>query len=394
MPIYLEQEKLADSGINRKEIEEAAKKDPSFLSPYTVIEKVDGKLVAIPYHENYKELLKPIAEKLEEASRHTDNKEFGRALKIQAKALLIGSYDEATIAWLKMKPYILDISIGPVEHFDDEVFFGKTAYQAWVGVMDKEGTERLNNYKSIILSAKKVSVPTERVDNYDKVKAKVLDVTIFSGLLAKTKFVGVNLPSNISIVEKIGSEVTLFNQSNNLRMKEQIMPTFEKIFHREFRQGFGFEDLRRGNLRYIAMHELSHSYLYYRHAEENLQDLFMPIYELAATVLGFRLAGTLLLKDRINNKQLEAMIVAFLCRNFYLAGQNQINKLMANYTLGGTIFINFLLESDALKELKGIAIPNFMKVFIALHDLFRILEQLLASGTRQEAAAFVKRYGK
>ena len=400
VPIYKLQENPKFPGANfyphdasKEEIQKAAKTDPGILSHYTVVERIEGKLVATAYHIKYADLLRPIAEILNEASQICENKEFSRFLKIQSKALLEGSYEEAVIASLKKKPYILDIFIGSMDHDDDQLLFTKASFQAWVGVMDKEGTERLNNYKSIILSARKIPVPTERVDNYDKVKAKVLDVVVFSGLLAKTKFVGINLPSNISIVEKFGSEITLFNQPNDLRMKEQIMPTFEKIFPREFRQGFDSEDLRRGSLRYIAMHELSHSYLYYRRAEKNLQDLFMPIYELAATVLGFRMAGILLLKDRINNKQLESMIVAFLCRSFYLAEQSRVNKLMVNYTLGGIIFINFLLESGALKQLKGIAIPNFMKVFIALHDLFRILEHLLASGTRQEAADFIKKYG-
>lgn len=399
-PIYKLQENPVFPGANfyphdvsKEEIQKAAKTNPGILSHYTVVERIDGKLVATAYHIKYADLLRPIAEILNEASQICENKEFARFLKIQSKALVEGNYKEAMITLLKKQPYILDIFIGPMDHDDDQLFSTKASFQAWVGVMDKEGTERLNNYKSIILSARKVPIPTERVDNYDKVKAKVLDVVVFSGLLVKTKYVGVNLPSNISIVEKFGSEITLFNQPNDLRMKEQIMPTFKEVFSQQFRQGFDFEDLRRGNLRYIAMHELSHSYLYYRHAEENLQDLFMLIYELAATVLGFRMAGTLLLKDRINNKQLESMIVAFLCRSFYLAGQKQISKPMADYALGGTIFINFLLETGALKELKGMAIPNFTKIFVALHDLCRILEQLLSSGTRQEAADFIKKYG-
>jgi len=398
-PLYKQQENQKFPGANfyphdviREEIEEAAKSNPEILSRYTVVERIDGKLVAIPYHVKYREFLKPIADKLNKAGEITENRELRRFLKLQARALLEGTYQEAIVAGLAMKPYILDISIGPIDHDDDLLFFAKASYQAWVGVMDEEGTERLNNYKSIIFSSKRGSVSTEWVDNYGKVKAKVLDVVVFSGLLAKTKFVGLNLPSNINIVEKYGSEVTLFNQSNDLRMREQIMPTFKKIFSQEFRHSFDFEDLRRGNLRYIAMHELSHSYLYYRHAEENLQDLFMPIYELAATVLGFRMAGTLLLKDRINDKQLESMIVAFLCRSFYLAGQTQISKSMAGYTLGSTIFINFLLESGALKASRGIATPNYMKVFIVLPDLFHTLEKLLSSGTRKEAAALIKKY--
>lgn len=397
-PVYKLQENPKFPGANfyphdatKKEIEKTAKSDPEILSSYTVVERVNGKLIAIPYHIKYAELLKPVVNKLDAAANITDNKELQKFLRIQADVLLNGAYEKAIIASLKMKPYILDIFIGPMDHNADQLFYTKASYEAWVGVVEKEGTERLNNYKSTILSSRKIPVPTERFDNYDKVKARVLDVIVFSGLLARTKYVGVNLPSNINIVEKYGSEITLFNQPNDLRMSEQIMPTFNKIFPRELKEEFVFEDLRRANLRYIAMHELSHSYLYYRHAEENLQDIFILIYELATTVLGFRMAGYLLLKDRISNKQLESMIVAFLCRSFYLV-EKQTNKLMVNYTLGSAIFINFLFDTGALKKFKGMIIPNFMKIFVALHDLFRILEQLLASGTRKEAVMLIKKY--
>src|SRR3989338_3300593 len=395
-PIYLEQEKQAIHQINKAELEKAAKKDPTILSPYTLVEKISGKLIVTPYHIKYAQLLKPVSDKLLEASRITKNSEFGRALKMQAKALIDGTYDVATIAWLKIKKlYILDISIGPVVHFDEQLFLGKASYQAWVGVVEKEGTERINNYKNIVLSTeRKALIHTERVDIHNKVKAKVLEVLLFSGLMARKNFVGVNLPMDLPIVEKYGSEITLFNQPNDLRMKEQIMPTFNKIFSKPFREGFEVEDLRRATLRYIAMHEFAHSYLYYKNAAFNLKEYFNCIYELAATILGLRMAGSLLLKDRINNKQLESMIVASLCRGFYLIDETKDDESMINYILGWAIFINFMLESGALKQAGGMAIPNFTKIFLSLHDLSNILERLLSAVTYKQTADFVKKYGK
>lgn len=392
-PIYLEQEK--EQKIDRETIEKAGKENPAILSPFTVVERINGKLIVTPYHIKYAELLKPVAEKLKKAAAVTDNIEFGRALTLQAKALLTGSYDEATIAWLKIKPYVLDVSIGPVEHFDHEVFFAKAAYQAWVGVVNEEGTKRLDFYKKITLSARREAlISGERLDNDEKVKAKILDVIIFSGLMARTKFVGVNLPMNLNIVEKYGSEVTIFNQVNDLRLKEQIMPTFNKIFSPAFRKGFSSEDLRRGSRSYVALHELAHNYLYYKNSPKNLQDLLPCVYELTATLLGMRIAGSFLLQDIITSKQLESMIVAFICRSFDLIEKNKNNKSMINYALGGTIFINFMLESGALKQKHGMTMPNFMKIFVSLQELSYIMERLLSSGTRKDAETFIRKYGK
>lgn len=378
----------------KEEIQKAAKKEPLILSPYTVVERVEGKLVAVPYHVKYAKFLKPIADKLEEAAGITDNREFGEALKIQAKAMLDGSYDKATIAWLKMPIINIDISIGPNDFFDDQLFSVKTSYQAWIGVLDKEGTDRLNNYKSIILGVRREGlIPTERVNNYDKIKAKVIDTILFSGMIARTKFQGVNYPIDVNIVEKYGSEITLFNQPSDLMVQEEIVPILNQILSEALREEYDLEDLKRGNLRYTAMHELAHSYLYYRHASENLKDLFWPIYELAAILLGFRLVGSLLLKDRINSKQLESMIIVFLGRSFYLIkNKDSVDKTLSEYVLGSTIFINFLTKSGALKTSNGTVTPNFMKAFVALQDLSSILERLLSGGSRQEAAAFIEKY--
>lgn len=401
-PIYLEQEKqikqngnFYPKGVSQEEVQKAGEKDPAILSPYTIIEKVNGQLTAVPYHVKYADLLKPIANKLIQASEMTDNKEFAKFLKLEAKVLLDGSYEEATAAWLRMKPYLLDISIGPVEHHDDRLFFNKASYQVWVGVVDVVSTERLNYYKQIVLSSqRKGLLPEQRLENYHPVKAKVDDVILFAGHMARTKFVGVNMPMNLSWVEKYGSEVTIFNQVNESRVKEQIYPTFNKFFEPAFRKGFSEEDLKRGNISYVALHELAHNYLYYKNAAKNLQDLLAPIYELSATVLGIRMAGSLILRDVIDEKLLQSMIIAFICRSYYLIERSKQGKEWANYAIGGKIAINFLVESGAFGQRNGIITPNFMKTFVAMHELLNILEKLLSLGTRKEAEVFIKKFGK
>ncbi len=395
VPIYLEQEKQLTKKISKEEIEKVAEKDPSIFSPFTVVEKVNGRVVTIPYHIKYAKFLRPIVDKLIRASELTENKAFSKFLKLQSKALLDGSYEEPSAAWLNMKPYILDIFIGPVEHFDSQLFFGKAAYQSWVGVVDIENSKEVNYYKNILLNTRRDAIiPGEKITNYSKVKAKVDNLILFSGLMARTQFVGVNMPKNLKVFEKYGSEVTLFNQVHDKRMKEQIVPSFNKVFSSEFRMGFEYEDLRKGSFRYIALHELAHNYLYYKNAFTNLSDLLPIIYEISATLLGMRIAGSLLLKDVITSKELESMIITFISRSLYLMEKSKVNKSIINYAIGGVIFINFMLESGALKQYRGLAIPNFMKIFVSIHDLSYSLEQILASGTRKDAEALIKKYGK
>lgn len=401
IPVYLEQENQTWPGANfypqdvsKEEIENAAKRDPAILSPYTIVEKIEGKLVAVPYHVKYAKLLKPVADKLVEASNITDNREFAKRLKMQAKALLDGSYDEATIAWIQMKPYILDINIGPIERYDDRLFFTKTSYQAWVGVMDETNTKRANKYKDIIFNAKRLAlIPSEKIDFYDKVQIRVDDVVLFSGLIARTSFVSVNLPNNPNFMEKYGSEITIFKQANEYRLKQEVLPVFNKVFSPAFKKLFSLNDIELGLLYSSVLHELAHVYLRYRHSEQNLKDLFPIIDELAAYVAGIRVCGFLLLKDVASMKQLESIMLAFLARGFGMALYEKDGNSKYHYVLGGVIFINYLLENEAIQQSGGISWPNFTKMFFSVSELASILEKILASGTRSDAEVFIKKYG-
>jgi len=144
--------------VTRAEIEKAALVDKEIFSPYTVVERnKEGKLVATPYHIKYREQLILVSEKLAEAAQLSHNKKFANALKVQVKALLDGSYDKAQITWMKIKPYVIQIVIGPMEPVEDEMFFVKRAYEAWVGIMDKDFTDRALNFRDAVFTSRRLS---------------------------------------------------------------------------------------------------------------------------------------------------------------------------------------------------------------------------------------------
>lgn len=399
--VYEEQENHKFPGANfyphdatKEEIEKAAKMDPAILSPYTVVERKDGKLIAVPYHEKYKNLLAPVAEKLNQAAKISQNRDFAQRLQVQAETLLSGNYEKATISWMTMKPNILDMNIGPIERYDDKLFFVKTAYQAWVGVMDQKNTHKVNDYQKMILSAKrKVSMPSEKVDYYDKVQIRIDETLLFSGLIARTMFVGVNLPNDPNLMERYGSEITIFKQVNDYRFKNEILPAFEKNFSPDFKKLFTLKEIKDGSLYLIVLHELAHTYLRYRDTEKRLKDLFPIIDELAAYIMGIKVCGSLLLKDAVTTKQLEAIMLSFIARSFYLILHEKENHSKYHYVMGSIILINYLLESEAIKSSRGISWPNFMKMYFSFDELASILGRLLSWGTYSDAQAFIKKYG-
>lgn len=400
-PIYEQQENhkypganFYPYGVSKKEIEKAAKKDPKILDPYTIVEKKNGKLVTIPYHEKYTGLLKPIADKLLQAAKISSSKEFTKRLKIQAKALLGGSYNEASRAWMTMKPNVLDIVIGPIERYDDKLFFVKTSYQCWVGVLNAEETDKVTEFQKIILSSKrKTLMPTEQVSFYDKVQSRIDRTILFSGLIARFRFTGTNLPNDVLLMEKYGSEITLFEDSLNYWFSRRHLPIFKAVFEKKFQQSYDLESLRKGSMYNIVLHELSHTFMRYKGSEARLSDLFPSIDEIGASVMGIKVCGSLLIKDAISQKELEHIMVMFIVRLFDWLNDLEKDPSMIHYVRGNAVALNFLISSGALKLAGGISWPNFTKMFVAIDELASVLDRILSMGSRQDAESFIEKYG-
>lgn len=381
----------------RQEIEKAASKNPEILSAYSVVERDrSGKLIAIPYHVKYKELLLPVADKLTSAAAVlTHHQDFNQALLIQAKSLLSGDYDKSQIAWLKVKPYILNIVIGPLEPNEDDLFFVKRSYLSWVGVMNKNITDRLDTLKKIVYSARRRQVlPTERVDLVDKAALRADETLILSGMMANYNYTACTLPNDFDILEKHGSEGWIFLPATRQNFDSRQFKLFELLFAPHFQGSFSKEDLYRGYLLMIAMHEIARVMLQYRFAIDRLRDHYPVFYDLAIETLGLKLAGSLLLKDVLSQHEMEAVLVMFLTRLFDGYAESLEKKTAAGpLVLGNAILLNSLLESGALQVTsKGISWPNFTKIFVAASDLANEMESILAEGKYADAAHYIEEH--
>src|SRR3989338_10975398 len=133
-PIYQLQENIKNNGANfyprditKSQLLEAAYNNPEILSTYTIVEKAkNGKLRAIPYHFKFKKELTSVARFIKEAAAITDNPDFAKRLQVQANSLLDGNYEANDIYWLSMKPYKINFVIGPIERYNDKLFFTRS----------------------------------------------------------------------------------------------------------------------------------------------------------------------------------------------------------------------------------------------------------------------------
>ena len=83
------------------------------------------------------------AGKLREAAGLADDPGLKRYLELRAGAIETDDYQPSDMAWLDMKRNALDIVIGPIETYDDELFGYKASHESYVLVKDRAWSERL-----------------------------------------------------------------------------------------------------------------------------------------------------------------------------------------------------------------------------------------------------------
>ncbi|KKQ18533.1 hypothetical protein A2617_01105 [Candidatus Daviesbacteria bacterium RIFOXYD1_FULL_41_10] len=390
------QEGFYPADATRKEIEKAASGNPDILSPFTFVGRDEkGGLVAIPYHQKYHDLIVPVARKLNEAAESAVlPRDFQQALVIQAKALLSGEYHKAQMAWMKIKPYSLDIVIGPIERNEDNLFFTKRSYEAWVGILSKDVSERISLLKDTVFSARRQILVSEKVDFMDKVQFRAERVAVFAGMIANYSYTATTLPNDIDLLEKYGSETWIFLPSIRENFKNCQYPVFNAIFAPFFKNSFTKDTLHRGYLLIASFHEIARVLIRYRFAVDRMKEFYPVFNDAAVEALGVKMAGMLLLKDAISQKEMEAILVMFLIRLFDGFLEPEEKKIgFGPLILGNTILMNSLISSGALKITReGISWPNFTKMFIAVSNIADTLEKILAEGTYKDAQDYMNKH--
>lgn len=400
-PIYEEQENTNLPGANfyphdatKEEILKEARNNPAILSPFTMIERRNKKLVAVPYHIKFKKQLEKISTLLMKASKTTSNHPFSHRLNYLAHAVVDDNYEVSDIYWITMKQYKLDIALGPIDRLDDRLFFKKASYEAWVGVIDEPKTERAKFLqRSIYDVRRKTFTPSEKANFLDKAKLRVDNTLIFSGLFARGMYTSNSLPVDPLLMEKYGIVITFFNSSLEVKFKNQHLPIFEKIFEDNFKSEYTPNVLKDGSFRNVLLHEIGHSLLRYKDAEARLKELFPIIDELSATIYGVKCCGSLVLKGIMSEKELEAIMIMFVCRAFTWWIDSKTHSAAEPFAIGHAVALNHFIASGALRESDGISWPNFSRMFLAIEELSDDLERIISAGSYHDAKVFIEKYG-
>ena len=222
---------LYPKDITRDEFLAAVAKGPaaradSLKGLYTIVRRApDGTLQVIPYHEAFRQQNGIASQKLRAAAALAEDPGLKKYLELRSKALLDDNYQPSDLAWMDMKNNTVDVVIGPIETYEDELFGYKAANEAYVLIKDKAWSQRLAKYAALLPSLQRgLPVP----DKYKQEKPgtdsdlNAYDAIFYAGQAnAGAKTIAINLPNDEKVQLKKGTR--------RLQLKNVMKAKFDKI---------------------------------------------------------------------------------------------------------------------------------------------------------------------
>ena len=193
---------------------------------YSIVRRDDsGALFSIPFHEAYPERLARAARLLARAAELAEDPEFKRYLTLRARALLTDDYLPSDMAWMDMKNNDIDLVIGAIEQYEDQLFGYRAAYEAYVLIKDQAWSDRLSRFAAF-LPALQESLPVAPLYKADTPGTdsdlNAYDVIYYAGHSnAGSKTIAINLPND--------EQVQLAKGTRRLQLKNAMRAKFDKI---------------------------------------------------------------------------------------------------------------------------------------------------------------------
>jgi len=204
----------------------AADGGEALKSLYTVVTRDEaGGLVATPYSEVFAEPMNRAAGLLLEAAALADDPGLKRYLEFRAEAFRTDEYQTSDFAWMEMKDNGIDVVIGPIETYEDQLFGYKASHEAFVLVKDREWSARLARYAAFLPELQRgLPVPPEYKAETPGADADLnaYDVVYVGGdANAGSKTIAINLPND--------PEVQLQRGARRLQLKNAMRAKFDRI---------------------------------------------------------------------------------------------------------------------------------------------------------------------
>ena len=243
--------------MTKEEFDEASLSDKTSL--YTLLRRDEaGKLMTVPYHEAYATEVEEASRLLLKAAELSENTAFKNYLELRAEALKSDEYYKSDMAWMDMEDNQLDLIIGPIENYEDQLFGHKAANEAYVLVKDMEWSKRLAKYASMLPDLQK-NLPVELVYKKEKPgtdsQLAAFDVVYYAGdCNAGSKTIAVNLPNDEKIQLQKGTRRSQLKNAMKAKFDKILLPISKELIDESQQQYIDFDAFFANTM----FHEVAH----------------------------------------------------------------------------------------------------------------------------------------
>jgi hypothetical protein len=361
-----------------------------------VVRDADGKLASKKYSEIYKNELIAAAELLEQAAFLADDKSFANYLTMRAKALLTDDYQASDFAWMDMKTNPIDVVIGPIEVYEDQLYGYRAAFESYVLLKDLSWSEKLAKYaaylpelqKGLPVDAKyKAQMPGTDAD------LNAYDVIYYAGHSnAGSKTIAINLPNDEEVQLQKGTRRLQLKNAMRAKFDHIMLPIAEQLIVPQQRTHVTF-DAFFGN---TMFHEVAHGLGIKNLLEgkgtvrQALKEHASALEEGKADILGLYMVRQLLDKGVITEGVLADYYVTFM------AGIFRSIRFGASSAHGkaNMIRFNFFKQEGAFnRDEAGLYLVDIEKMGLAIDALSNKILVLQGDGNYQGVSDLVDTMG-
>jgi hypothetical protein len=368
--------------------------------------KPPNNLLAIPYSQQYADDLTRAANLLREAAGLTDNASLKKFLTLRADAFLSNDYYESDMAWMDLDAP-LDITIGPYETYNDELFGYKAAFEAYVNLRDDDETAKLSVFTRHLQEIEN-NLPIDPQYRNPKLGAgapiRVVDQIISTGDGAHgVQTAAYNLPNDDRVVQQKGSKRVMLKNVQEAKFRSVLLPIARRTLTHAAMVDVSFEPFFTHILAHELMHGLGPHQIKVQGRDttprEELKELYSAIEEPKADVTGlFALQymmdhvkemglGKSLPSDEAAQRQLYATYLASAFRTLRFGLNDAHGKGMA-------IQFNYLMDKGALvQSADGTFSVDMSKIKAAVAELDHDLLTIEAEGNYAGAKKMLDELG-
>jgi len=268
---------------------------------FTVIRRgADRKLAIVPYSKAYAQDLARAAKLLEDAAALTPNATLKEFLRLRAKAFLTDDYYASDVAWMKLDAPI-DVTIGPYETYNDELFGYKAAFEAYITLRDDAETAKVKSFADRMQEIEN-NLPLDNKYKNPKLGAlapiRVVNEVLATGDGAHgVRTAAFNLPNDERIVREMGSKRVMLKNVQEAKFSKILQPIAGRVLPAADQRDLSFDAF----FTHILAHEMTHGIGPQNNVRQTLKELRAAIEEAKADV-----TGLFMLQYMFDHKQLPA----------------------------------------------------------------------------------------